>query len=86
MPWSEVLIVDQRREFVMLAMQEGANRRELWPSTRATPEHLPQVEYDEREIVCSVPTTKDYISFKGRALPRIRRQLSRSHCRQPYQL
>src|SRR5215467_3096956 len=29
MPWSEVSIVDQRREFVRLAMQEGANRREL---------------------------------------------------------
>ena len=30
------------------------------------PDRLPQVEYDEREIVRSVPTTKDYISFKGR--------------------
>jgi transposase InsO family protein len=29
MPWHEVSIVDQRREFVRLAMQEGANRREL---------------------------------------------------------
>jgi transposase InsO family protein len=29
MPWREVSIVDQRREFVRLAMQEGANRREL---------------------------------------------------------
>ena len=29
MPWSEVSIVDQRREFVRLAMQEGVNRREL---------------------------------------------------------
>jgi transposase InsO family protein len=29
MPWQEVSIVDQRREFVRLAMQEGANRREL---------------------------------------------------------
>src|SRR5689334_23243461 len=29
MPWSEVSIMDQRREFVRLAMQEGANRREL---------------------------------------------------------
>jgi transposase InsO family protein len=29
MPWSEVSIMDQRREFVELAMQEGANRREL---------------------------------------------------------
>jgi transposase InsO family protein len=29
MPWSEVSVMDQRREFVQLAMQEGANRREL---------------------------------------------------------
>src|SRR6516165_12358452 len=29
MPWQEASIVDQRREFVRLAMQEGANRREL---------------------------------------------------------
>ena len=29
MPWREVSVMDQRREFVELAMQEGANRREL---------------------------------------------------------
>ena len=29
MPWKKVSIMDQRREFVRLAMQEGANRREL---------------------------------------------------------
>src|SRR5258706_12984692 len=29
MPWREVSIMSQRREFVRLAMQEGANRREL---------------------------------------------------------
>src|SRR5947199_6926344 len=29
MPWCEVSVVEQRREFVRLAMQEGANRREL---------------------------------------------------------
>jgi transposase InsO family protein len=36
------------------------------PSTRAMPDRLPEVEYDEHEIVRTVPTTKDYISFKGR--------------------
>ncbi|HUB12765.1 MAG TPA: IS481 family transposase [Acetobacteraceae bacterium] len=30
MPWQEVSIMDQRRELVRLAMQEGANRRELF--------------------------------------------------------
>lgn len=29
MPWQEVSIMEQRREFVSLALQEGANRREL---------------------------------------------------------
>jgi transposase InsO family protein len=29
MPWREVSVMDQRREFVGLAMQEGVNRREL---------------------------------------------------------
>jgi transposase InsO family protein len=29
MPWREVSVMDQRREFIELAMQEGANRREL---------------------------------------------------------
>jgi len=35
------------------------------PSLRTMPERLPQVDYDAGEIVRSVPTTKDYISFKG---------------------
>src|SRR5258708_8870475 len=29
MPWREVSVMEQRREFVRLAMQEGANRRGL---------------------------------------------------------
>src|SRR5258708_17000559 len=29
MQWREVSVMEQRREFVRLAMQEGANRREL---------------------------------------------------------
>jgi transposase InsO family protein len=36
------------------------------PSTRAMPDRLPQVHYDEHEIVRTVPTTKDYVRFKGR--------------------
>jgi transposase InsO family protein len=36
------------------------------PSARSMPERLPGVEYNEGEIVRTVPTTKDYISFKGR--------------------
>ena len=30
MPWREVSVMDQRREFVMLAKQEGVNRRKLF--------------------------------------------------------
>ena len=30
MPWKEVSIVNQRREFIQLAMQEGVNRSELF--------------------------------------------------------
>ena len=29
MPWREMSVMDERREFVRLAMQEGVNRREL---------------------------------------------------------
>lgn len=36
------------------------------PSSRAMPDRLPEVEYDQHEIVRTVPTTKAYISFKGR--------------------
>ena len=36
------------------------------PSSRAMPGRLPEVEYDDQEIVRTVPLTKDYISFKGR--------------------
>jgi transposase InsO family protein len=36
------------------------------PSIRAMPKRLPQVEYDDHEIVRVVGTTKAYISFKGR--------------------
>jgi transposase InsO family protein len=36
------------------------------PSSRAMPERLPQVDYDEGEIVRTISNTRDYISFKGR--------------------
>jgi transposase InsO family protein len=36
-------------------------------SARSMPKRLPQVEYDEHEIVRTVPHTKDYVGFKGRA-------------------
>ena len=36
------------------------------PSARRLPKRLPDVEYDDGEIVRTVPKSKDYISFKGR--------------------
>jgi hypothetical protein len=36
------------------------------PSARAMPDRLPEVEYDEHEIVRTVSTTKHYVSVKGR--------------------
>lgn len=36
------------------------------PSSRAMPDRLAQAEYDEHEIVRSVPASKDYIRFRGR--------------------
>lgn len=36
------------------------------PSPRAMPGRLPEPAYDEGEILRRVPTSKDYISFKGR--------------------
>jgi len=38
MPWREVSAVDQRREFVRLALQEGVNRRELFRRFGISPE------------------------------------------------
>jgi len=36
------------------------------PSVRPMPSRLPEVEYDQGEIVRTVGTTKTYVSFKGR--------------------
>jgi transposase InsO family protein len=36
------------------------------PSARSMPDRIAQVEYDEHEIVRTVPNTKDYLSFRGR--------------------
>ena len=38
MPWNEVSVMDQRREFVRLALEEGANRRELCRRFGISPE------------------------------------------------
>jgi transposase InsO family protein len=47
-----------------LGMEVPADRYQ--PSPRSMPNRLPTIEYNGREIVRTVPTTKDYISFAGR--------------------
>jgi transposase-like protein len=46
MPWREVSVMDERHEFVRLAMQEGANRRELCRRFGISP--MSDEEYNKR--------------------------------------
>jgi transposase InsO family protein len=60
--WREVYNFERPHQ----ALDQEVPASRYRPSARAMPDHLPQVEYDEGEIVRTVPSTKDYISFKGR--------------------
>jgi transposase InsO family protein len=60
--WRIVYNFDRPHEALDFAVPASRYR----PSIRSMPARLPQVEYDEREIVRLVPTTKDYVSYKGR--------------------
>ena len=60
--WRDRYNLDRPHEALGLEVPASRYR----PSTRSMPERLPEIAYDEREIVRTVPTTKDYISFKGR--------------------
>jgi transposase InsO family protein len=60
--WRDVYNLDRPHE--ALGQEVPASRYR--PSSRAMPDRLPQVEYDDREIVRTVSTTKSYVSFKGR--------------------
>jgi hypothetical protein len=57
-------IYNLERPHEALNQQVPASRYQ--PSLRSMPDRLPQAEYDADDIVRTVPTTKDYISFKGR--------------------
>lgn len=48
------------------ALDQAVPASRYRPSSRAMPSRVPTVEYDEQDIVRTIPTTKDYISFKGR--------------------
>jgi len=49
------------------ALQQQVPASRYRASTRSMPECIPEVDYDDGEIVRTVPTTKDYIRFKGRS-------------------
>ena len=48
------------------ALQQDVPASRYRPSPRSMPSPLPQIEYDELDIVRVVGTTKSYVSFKGR--------------------
>jgi len=59
--WREVYNFERPHE----ALGQGVPADRYRPSARSMPSKPPSIEYDEGEIVRTVPTTKDYISFKG---------------------
>jgi putative transposase len=60
--WREVYNFERPHE----ALGQDVPASRYRPSPRPMPKRLPSVAYDTGEIVRIVPTTKDYISFKGR--------------------
>jgi hypothetical protein len=61
--WRTVYNLDRPHE----ALDQEVPASRYRTSKRAMPDHLPEVQYDEHEIVRTVSTTKAYVSFKGRA-------------------
>ena len=57
-------IYNCERPHEALAQEVPASRYR--PSPRVMPKQLPEVEYDRDEIVRRVPTSNDYVAFKGR--------------------
>jgi hypothetical protein len=57
------LIYNFQRPHEALDQEVPASRYKA--SERTMPDRLPQIEYDTDEIVRTVGTTKDYVSFKG---------------------
>jgi len=60
--WRSVYNLERPHE----ALDQDIPANRFRPSGRPMPDRLPEVEYDEREIVRTVPASKDYISFRGR--------------------
>ena len=60
--WREIYNFERPHE----ALGQNVPASRYRPSQRVMPQRVPDVEYDGHEIVRTVPSTKDYISFKGR--------------------
>ncbi|SDI48308.1 MULTISPECIES: IS481 family transposase [Bradyrhizobium] len=58
------IVYNLERPHEALGMDVPASRYR--PSSRTMPDRLPKIEYDSREIVRTVSSTRHYISFKGR--------------------
>jgi transposase InsO family protein len=61
--WRTIYNLDRPHE----ALNQEVPASRYRPSARSMPSSLPTIEYDEHEIVRTVPATKDYVSFKGRS-------------------
>jgi transposase InsO family protein len=59
--WRDVYNLDRPHQ----ALGQDVPASRYRPSPRAIPDQLPEVQYDTHDIVRTVPTTKDYIRFKG---------------------
>jgi transposase InsO family protein len=60
--WRTIYNLDRPHE----ALDQEVPASRYRPSPRSMPDRLAEPDYDEHEIVRTVPSTKDYISFKGR--------------------
>jgi len=59
--WRTVYNLDRPHE----ALEDKVPASRYQPSPRPMPERLPEIEYDAHEIVRRVPTSNDYVAFKG---------------------
>jgi transposase InsO family protein len=60
--WRNVYNLDRPHQ----ALDQEVPASRYRPSPRSMPDRVPSVEYDAGEIIRTVSTTKDYVSFKGR--------------------
>ena len=77
--WREVYNYERPHE--ALDQQVPASRYR--PSSRSMPDRLPAPEYDNHEIVRTVPATKAYISFQGPPVESSAGILRRTSCHPP---